>query len=230
MFSPQNIRVVSDEERQLYEQQLYPLQDQVCRLVGTEGLYLSGGTALSRVYFQHRYSDDLDFFFNGSRFDQNHFVVEVQQSVQRIAEQYQVESLISGDYFRRILVKKQQTILKVEFIYDPHPHIGTCSPWNGCLVDSMVNIGVNKITAVQDRKTVKDFVDLYFLLQRLELEQLVQESQKKIVPLDYENAVLAFSDRHLEGTALMIKPLGPEEMNRFGQELVSKLIAYARAI
>jgi hypothetical protein len=42
--------------------------------------------------------------------------------------------------------------------------------------------------------------------------------------------VLAFSDRHLEGTALMIKPLGPEEMNRFGQELVSKLIAYARAI
>lgn len=230
MFSPQNIRVVGDAERLFYEQQLYPLQDQVCRLAGAEGLYLSGGTALSRVYFQHRYSDDLDFFFNGSRFDRNHFAVEVQQSVQRIAEQHQVESLVSGDYFRRILVRNQQTVLKVEFIYDPHPHIGTCSPWNGCLVDSLINIGVNKITAVQDRKTVKDFVDLYFLLQRLELSQLVQESQKKIVPLDYENAVLAFSDRYLEGVALMIKPLDPEEMNCFGQDLVGKLIDYARTI
>ncbi|MDZ7317466.1 MAG: nucleotidyl transferase AbiEii/AbiGii toxin family protein, partial [candidate division KSB1 bacterium] len=26
--------------------------------------YLSGGTALSRHYFNHRYSDDLDFFLN----------------------------------------------------------------------------------------------------------------------------------------------------------------------
>jgi predicted nucleotidyltransferase component of viral defense system len=28
------------------------------------GFYLTGGTALSRAYLNHRYSDDLDFFVN----------------------------------------------------------------------------------------------------------------------------------------------------------------------
>lgn len=49
-----------------YTEILYPLQDKV--LDGLKGLawpfYLSGGTALSRGYLQHRYSDDLDFFMN----------------------------------------------------------------------------------------------------------------------------------------------------------------------
>jgi hypothetical protein len=39
-----------------------------------------------------------------------------------------------------------------------------------------------RITAVQDKKTAKDFVDLYFLQQKLRLEQLVNDAQKKIVP------------------------------------------------
>ncbi|MDR0758720.1 MAG: nucleotidyl transferase AbiEii/AbiGii toxin family protein, partial [Treponema sp.] len=29
--------------------------------------FLTGGTALSRVYYRHRYSDDLDFFVNSSK-------------------------------------------------------------------------------------------------------------------------------------------------------------------
>lgn len=47
-----------------YETRLYPLQDGVLRCV--EGcktdFFLTGGTALSRGYYGHRYSDDLDFF------------------------------------------------------------------------------------------------------------------------------------------------------------------------
>lgn len=30
--------------------------------MGSRGFYLTGGTALSEFYLQHRYSDDLDFF------------------------------------------------------------------------------------------------------------------------------------------------------------------------
>ncbi|MEK6794959.1 MAG: nucleotidyl transferase AbiEii/AbiGii toxin family protein [Spirochaetota bacterium] len=45
-----------------YENTLYPLQNKVCRLVEESGtpFYLTGGTALSRCYYHHRYSDDLD--------------------------------------------------------------------------------------------------------------------------------------------------------------------------
>ena len=33
---------------------------------GTD-FFLTGGTALSRAYYNHRYSDDLDFFVNNSQ-------------------------------------------------------------------------------------------------------------------------------------------------------------------
>lgn len=47
-----------------YLEVLYPLQDRVlavAALADTE-FYLSGGTAASRGYLHHRFSDDLDFF------------------------------------------------------------------------------------------------------------------------------------------------------------------------
>jgi predicted nucleotidyltransferase component of viral defense system len=49
-----------------YQNKVYPLQDEVLR--GIQDLnvdfYLTGGTALSRCYLNHRYSDDLDLFVN----------------------------------------------------------------------------------------------------------------------------------------------------------------------
>ena len=51
---------------QYYEESLYPLQNGVLRAVRNckTRFYLTGGTALSRAYYHHRYSDDLDFFVN----------------------------------------------------------------------------------------------------------------------------------------------------------------------
>ena len=49
-----------------YQNTLYPLQDKVLDIAGklSVGFYLTGGTALSRAYLHHRYSDDLYFFVN----------------------------------------------------------------------------------------------------------------------------------------------------------------------
>lgn len=48
---------------------LYPLQDEVLSVASSleSGLYLSDGTALSRGYLQHRFSEDLDFFADDAR-------------------------------------------------------------------------------------------------------------------------------------------------------------------
>ena len=53
-----------------YREKLYPFQDGVLNTVKKSGtpFYLTGGTALSRCYFGHRFSDDLVFFVN---MDQN---------------------------------------------------------------------------------------------------------------------------------------------------------------
>ncbi len=53
-------------DRKLYFDRLYPLQDEVLRLINAEDaeFYLTGGTAASRGYLHHRFSDDLDLFTN----------------------------------------------------------------------------------------------------------------------------------------------------------------------
>ena len=51
-----------------YEDRLYPLQDKVLKRIDQSDtpFYLTGGTALTRFYLNHRYSDDLDLFQNDS--------------------------------------------------------------------------------------------------------------------------------------------------------------------
>ncbi len=56
-------------DQRRYFDLLYPFQDEVLRVVsGLEtDFYLTGGTAASRGYLNHRFSDDLDFFVNDDR-------------------------------------------------------------------------------------------------------------------------------------------------------------------
>ncbi|MGO9481854.1 MAG: nucleotidyl transferase AbiEii/AbiGii toxin family protein, partial [Candidatus Kryptoniota bacterium] len=71
---------------EFYREKLYPLQDGVLKIVRDLQLpfYLTGGTALSRHYLGHRFSDDLDLFVNA---DEN-FSADVQQLVNRISDEY----------------------------------------------------------------------------------------------------------------------------------------------
>ena len=52
-------------ERKFYDN-LYAVQDDLMKIVQDQEVdfYLTGVTALSRCYLNHRYSDDLDFFVN----------------------------------------------------------------------------------------------------------------------------------------------------------------------
>ena len=49
-------------DREFYFTKLYPLQDRVLRVINglDTGFYLTGGTASSREYLHHRFSDDID--------------------------------------------------------------------------------------------------------------------------------------------------------------------------
>ena len=60
------IKKVSEEENSYYRSKLYPLQDEVLALLSNELFYLTEGTCLSRFYFNHRFSEELDFFFDGN--------------------------------------------------------------------------------------------------------------------------------------------------------------------
>ncbi len=228
MFTNKHLRLATDAEQQFYEQALYPLQDDVLALVSSDCFYLSGGTALSRFYYDHHYSDDLDFFFRGDAFSRDEFFVAYRAVVARLARSFRVEVTIDGELFKRLFVRRGEIELKIEFIFENYPHIGEYEAKSGYLVDSRENLATNKITAVQDLKTVKDFVDLYFLLKNFDFEQLIRNAALKIVPLDYEGTVLAFGDTMPEGVVLMKRPLEVLALNTFSRSLITRLIDHAR--
>lgn len=222
------LRQATSTEIAFYENALYPLQDQIFPLIQTDQVYLTGGTCLSRFYYQHRFSDDLDFFFDGSRFSQDAFNVTIREIANRISTGFDIEMTVNGEFFKRFFVRHQQQSLKIQFIYENFKTVGTLIERRGILIDSKENIATNKLTAVYDRKTVKDWVDLYFLLQELSFETLAEWTKHKIVPLDYEGVVLTFQDRHLEGEVLLRRPLSESEFTRFVNDLIARMFTYAK--
>ena len=97
---------------------LYPLQNDVLRLLaGLEtGFYLTGGTAASRGYLHHRYSDDLDFFVN----DDARFSAWTDQILNTLAEEasWEVTVRLRGARFVGLTVLRDQTELRIDLVND----------------------------------------------------------------------------------------------------------------
>mgnify|MGYP000573351949 CR=1 FL=1 len=228
MFSTANLKIATEAEKSYYQQKVYPLQDEILALINSDRFYLSGGTCLSRFYYNHRYSDDLDFFYRGDQYPFEDFFPAAAEINNRLARKYVVEPGINGDYFKRFFVHKDDVTLKLEFIHESYPHIGEVKAAGTFFIDSLENIATNKLTAIQGRKTAKDYIDLYFLLKDIALNDAIAWAARKVVPLDYEGAILAFSSAPLEGVVLMNKPVILDEINAFGAELIKSLINHAR--
>ena len=89
-----------------YETKLYPTQNEVLKTLKSLELpfYLTGGTALSRGYFNHRYSDDLDLFVNADK----NFLKITETVINKLKEiGFSVEIQPSNsDSFSRIFLNK----------------------------------------------------------------------------------------------------------------------------
>lgn len=144
-----------------YDKVLYPLQDHVISLFRGSPFYLTGGTALSRGYYKHRYSDDLDYFVNGHPDFERTAALQIQKL--RDAFPDLAIPLRGKDFFRLFVAGDN---LKIELINDVPSHVGVIveHPSLG-RIDSRENILANKLTALVDRALPKDVVDIYFLLR-----------------------------------------------------------------
>jgi hypothetical protein len=149
-------------------QRLYALQDAAARvLLGVDhAFYLTGGTALSRGYFGHRYSEDLDYFVN----DRPEFSLWRERCIDTLAHagagRWTLEVVRRDERFGR-LVLHGDVDLKMEFINDVPSRCGAVAahPLFGWL-DTRENILANKITALLDRAAPKDVADIYWLCCR----------------------------------------------------------------
>ena len=109
-----------------YEKNLYPLQDGVLNIISQSGtdFFLTGGTALSRGYYHHRYSEDLDFFLDRSQtFDEQ--LDKVLAILTDNGYYWNTEkSFIRAENYATISIENGSAIIKLDFVNDLVPHFG----------------------------------------------------------------------------------------------------------
>ncbi len=177
-----------------YEERLYPLQDGVLRLVIELGapLYLTGGTALSRGYFGHRYSDDLDLFVNGDpRYGEwvDLFAATLEHAQERGELGFLSAATIRTSDFSRLTVtaaRDPDIELKIDLVNDSAPHFG--EPITRAVlgrIDALRNILSNKMGATL-RFAGKDLADIWIICRNRSFNWPVvwEEAQAKEAGLD----------------------------------------------
>jgi predicted nucleotidyltransferase component of viral defense system len=169
---------------QYYEEKLYRIQDgilQGCADTKTP-FYLTGGTALSRAYYHHRYSDDLDFFVNGDEDFKSH-VFAVLDHLKTRGLTYDESGLSMLDSFVSLYLKDPDSDveIKVDFVNDIELHYGG---FNETAiypkVDNVRNILSNKIGAVF-RLSGKDIADIreIALHETFDWAEIIKEARSK---------------------------------------------------
>jgi len=170
---------------QYYEENLYPLQNGVLEIISRceTRFYLTGGTALSRGYYQHRYSDDLDLFVNNDTdyAEQTELILSALHKAG--FTQDKKSDFRRYDNFISIVIvnEKFDASLKIDFINDVAAHYGEISG-TGLFyrTDSTRNILSNKITALF-RMEAKDVADIreIALHDSFNWKELVLEASEK---------------------------------------------------
>ncbi|VVA43479.1 conserved hypothetical protein [Candidatus Roizmanbacteria bacterium] len=171
--------------------------------------YLAGGTALA-LQFGHRISIDFDFFtpsvFKGRE------IIEKLEKVGKFAFQESAE--------KNTLLGLFENVKFSLFKYD-YPLIKPTINYLGIELVSPEDISAMKIAAIMDRGTIKDFIDVYFLIKKgITLDQSFDYYNKKYKALANNiysiiRSLTYFDDADLKEMPEMVEKINWEEIKKF---------------
>ena len=199
---------------QFYEENLYPLQDGVMNILNRSGtdFFLTGGTALSRAYYNHRYSDDLDFFLSQSQtYDEQ--LEKVLALLRENGYSWNLDSEFTrAEHFTTLIIRKDSdTTLKLDFVNDSAPIFGEIISTDLFYrTDSIRNILSNKLSAIF-RFAAKDIADIreVALREKVNWVQAIQDARQKEagVELIYVSEILSgMPEKEFDMIAWVDKP------------------------
>ena len=125
-----------------------------------KGYALAGGTALA-LQIGHRMSVDLDFF--GNEAVDKEVIIRLMKNLGSVRPMNQTRSILILDV----------NDIKVDFVNYSYPLLLPTLQVEGIRFLSQEDIAGMKLAAIVGRGTKRDFIDLYFLLKRFTLKQLV---------------------------------------------------------
>lgn len=189
--------------------------------------YLTGGTALSAFYLQHRHSVDLDFFTADPT-----AIAQVSTAITTAGQQLGAEVTFTRtlDTFLECFFRRPDgERVEIDFAQDTPYRLAPVEQNVDyqIQVDNLTDIAANKLSALFDRAEPKDFVDVYFLCQEvLPFAQLVEQTRNKHVGIDdYWLAVALQRVMQVEFLPRMIKPVTIEQLRTFFLEQAKHLMS-----
>lgn len=191
-----------------------------------ERFFLTGDTALAAFHLYHRLSDDLDLF----TLDDLALEAAV-RPVEDVAADLgcTMERTRVSQYFQQFFLAhpQQEHPLKIDMVRDFGPQYGEHLTDGRIIVDALDNIAANKLLALFGRADIKDFVDLYFILQAgYDFDDLFARAQRKGAGLTrfYLVGMLRqiSQQKHLP---TMVKPLQLATLQTFFMDLAQRLMS-----
>ncbi len=182
-----------------------------------EKTYLAGGSALA-LHYGHRISVDFDFF--------TPFDFKGQETVKKLEK--------IGKFIFQEAAEKNTLLGLFEdvkfslFKYD-YPLIISSINYLGIEIARPEDIFAMKLAAIMDRGTIKDFIDVYFLIKKgISLEQSFEYYNKKYKNLANNiysiiKSLSYFDDADLKEMPEMIEKINWEEVKKFFQKETIRL-------
>jgi hypothetical protein len=157
-----------------------------------EGFYLAGGTALA-LQIGHRDSVDFDFFKKDG--------FDTLVLFERLLGSFSGWPLVKVQDERNTLSVIAAESIKLSFMRYPYPLLRPLISTEHLDLADVADIGCMKLSAISGRGTMKDYVDLYFILQRISLNELLALCAVKLPQLDRAlilKALVYFDDLDME--------------------------------
>lgn len=189
-------------------------------LLGESGLlnnaYLAGGTALA-LYLGHRLSFDFDFFTD-KEFNEQIFI----QQLIAFSIDFQLEHTSRGTVLGYI--GKTRFSL---FFYN-YPLLAPLKNFLGINIIDIKDIAPMKLSAISLRGTKRDFIDLYFITERLKIftiEEILKLYDEKFKVLRQNKihllkSLVYFEDAEQDEMPKMLKNVNWKEVKKFFQKEV----------
>ena len=171
-----------------------------------QNFYLAGGTALA-IQLGHRESIDLDFFYR-EEFSNS----KLKEELSKI-----------GDYF--LTSEEEGTLhgtlddVKVSFLKYNYDQLYSPLEFEGINLADLRDIAAMKIDAISSRGSKKDFMDLYFLLEKYSLVELMAFFEKKFKNIHYNKlhilkSITFFVEAENDPLPMMLKNVSWENVKK----------------
>lgn len=169
--------------------------------------YLAGGTAIA-LQVGHRRSQDLDFF-TPSKFHES-----------------QWEQKLTRDWKFTLVQKDWQTLIgfissvKFSLFHYQYPLLAQKEHYAGIAVASLSDLAAMKLDTMIARGTKRDFIDIFFLAKKFDMDMLFGFYQQKYGQLEekelmIKKALLYFADADSDEMPDMLLPVSWNEVKQF---------------